>query len=53
MSEINQQQNEQIIDIDISKQELTLLDGDTVIFCYKISTAKNGVGQQMVVNARH
>ena len=33
------------IDIDVSKQKLTLLQGDTVIAIYDISTAKNGVGQ--------
>ena len=33
------------IDIDINKQQLTLLQGDTVIAVYAVSTAKNGVGQ--------
>lgn len=34
------------IDIDINKQQLCLLQGDVVVACYDISTAKNGVGQQ-------
>ena len=46
MSKINQQKNEPRIDIDVAKQHLTLLQGDTVIASYEISTAKNGIGQQ-------
>ena len=38
--------NEKIIDIDINKQELCLLQGDTLIARYPVSTAKNGVGQK-------
>ena len=34
------------IDIDISKQQLTLLEGESVIALYSVSTAKNGTGQQ-------
>lgn len=34
------------IDVDISKQKLTLLQGENVIAEYAISTAKNGVGQK-------
>jgi len=43
MSNIN---NQQVIDIDINKQQLTLLQGDKVVVSYDVSTAKNGVGQQ-------
>ena len=46
MSDINKQANEKIIDIDVTKQQLTLLEDDTVIAHYGVSTAKNGVGQQ-------
>jgi len=35
------------INISISKQELTLIDGDDTIKQYAISTAKNGVGEEM------
>lgn len=38
--------NKKIIDVDVSKQKLTLLNGDSVIASYDISTAKNGVGQK-------
>lgn len=38
-------QKEIIIDIDINKQQLTLLQGEDVVACYAVSTAKNGVGQ--------
>ena len=34
------------IDIDISKQQLTLFEGDNIISLYAISTAKNGTGQK-------
>ena len=34
------------IEVDISKQQLTLLQGEKVIAEYTISTAKNGVGQK-------
>ena len=37
---------EKHIDIDIVKQQLTLLQKDVVIASYSISTAKNGVGQK-------
>ena len=46
MPNINQQKNEPRIDIDVAKQQLTLLQRDTVIASYDISTAKNGIGQQ-------
>lgn len=36
---------QKVIDIDIKKQELSLLQDDICIACYSISTAKNGVGQ--------
>lgn len=35
-----------MIDVDIKKQKLTLLQGENVIAEYAISTAKNGVGQK-------
>lgn len=38
--------DEKIIDIDVQKQQLTLLQNNTVIARYQVSTAKNGVGQQ-------
>ena len=37
---------EKHIDIDIVKQQLTLLHKDVVIASYSVSTAKNGVGQK-------
>ena len=37
---------EKHIDIDISKQILTLLEDSNVLSSYAISTAKNGIGQQ-------
>ncbi len=46
MSNINIKTNEKIIDININKQELSLLQGETLIACYPVSTAKNGTGQQ-------
>ncbi|MCW9031366.1 MAG: L,D-transpeptidase [Gammaproteobacteria bacterium] len=46
MTNINTQQNELVIDIDVNKQQLALLNGDIVVSTYEISTAKNGVGQQ-------
>lgn len=46
MSNINKQLNEQIIDIDVNTQQLTLFEGEEIIAQYGISTAKNGVGQQ-------
>lgn len=46
MSDINNQQAEQVIDIDVDKQQLSLLRGDSVVASYAVSTAKNGVGQQ-------
>jgi len=46
MSNINKKTNEKVIDINIKKQELSLLQGETLIASYAISTAKNGVGQQ-------
>ncbi|GMR15933.1 MAG: L,D-transpeptidase [Gammaproteobacteria bacterium] len=38
-------QKEKIVDIDISKQQLTLLQGKDVVASYAVSTAKNGIGQ--------
>ncbi len=46
MSYINKKTNGKVIDIDINKQELSLLQGETLLASYAISTAKNGVGQQ-------
>lgn len=46
MSNINKKNNEKVIDIDVNKQQLTLLQGEDIIACYNVSTAKNGVGQQ-------
>lgn len=46
MSVLKNNKNEKHIDVDVSKQQLTLLQGETVIASYDISTAKNGVGQQ-------
>ncbi|MCK4865230.1 MAG: L,D-transpeptidase [Gammaproteobacteria bacterium] len=46
MFNINKKTNEKVIDINIKKQELSLLQGETLIASYAISTAKNGVGQQ-------
>ena len=34
------------IQIDAAKQELTLLDGDKVVKRYRVSTAKNGLGEK-------
>ena len=34
------------IRIDAAQQELTLLEGDKVIKCYAVSTAKNGLGEK-------
>lgn len=47
MSNINEKHNEKLIDIDINKQQLTLLQDRNIVACYNISTAKNGVGQKM------
>ncbi len=38
--------NEKLIDIDVNKQELSLLQGDKLIMSYSISTAKKGLGQK-------
>ena len=46
MSNIKQNKTKNIIDIDINKQELNLLQGDTLVASYPISTAKNGIGQK-------
>jgi len=46
MSSININNNGKVIDIDVNKQQLTLLHGADIIACYDVSTAKNGVGQQ-------
>lgn len=37
---------EKLIDVDISKQQLSLFEGDNVISLYAISSAKNGTGQK-------
>ena len=46
MSNIKINANDCVIDIDVEKQQLTLLQGEEIIACYDVSTAKNGVGQQ-------
>jgi lipoprotein-anchoring transpeptidase ErfK/SrfK len=46
MTNINKIENKTVIDIDVNKQQLKLLQGDKVIVYYAVSTAKNGVGQQ-------
>lgn len=46
MLNIDKKNKEKIIDIDVNKQQLTLLQGNTVVASYAVSTAKNGVGQQ-------
>lgn len=35
-----------LIDVDISRQELSLFEGEKLICSYPVSTAKNGVGQK-------
>ena len=45
MSDINKNMSDKMIDIDINKQELYLLQGETLIASYSVSTAKNGSGQ--------
>lgn len=45
MSDINKNKSDKMIDIDINKQELYLLQGETLIASYSVSTAKNGSGQ--------
>lgn len=42
----NKNNNDKIIDVDVAKQQLTLLQGENVIIKYDVSTAKNGVGQK-------
>lgn len=42
----NKKNNDKIIDVDISKQQLTLLQGENIFAKYSVSTAKNGVGQK-------
>ena len=37
--------NETVINIDVNKQQLSLVQGDNIVTNYSISTAKNGVGQ--------
>lgn len=46
MSDINKKNNEKVISIDVNKQQLTLLHGETEILKYTVSTAKNGTGQK-------
>ena len=46
MANLNKNNSAKTIDIDVNKQKLTLLDGDVVVACYPVSTAKNGIGQQ-------
>lgn len=45
MSNINIKNNI-VINIDVKKQQLTLLHGESIVACYDVSTAKKGVGQQ-------
>lgn len=46
MSISDKSKNDKLIDVDVSNQQLTLLQGEKVIAKYNVSTAKNGVGQQ-------
>ena len=46
MSNINNITNDKVIDIDVNKQQLTLLQDDIALASYAVSTAKNGIGQQ-------
>lgn len=46
MSNLNKKHVKKTIDIDVNKQQLTLLQGTEMLACYPVSTAKNGVGQQ-------
>ena len=46
MANLNKNNSEKIIDIDVNKQKLTLLEDDVVVASYSVSTAKNGIGQQ-------
>ena len=46
MSISDKNKNDKYIDVDVSSQQLTLLQGENVIATYDVSTAKNGVGQQ-------
>ncbi len=46
MSVLENNKNEKHINVDVNKQQLTLLQGKTVIASYARSTAKNGVGQK-------
>ena len=39
-------EKEKTINVDVNKQQLTLLQGDVVVARYAVSTAKNGIGQQ-------
>ena len=47
MLNTNNKLNEKVIDVDVEKQQLRLLQNDAVLASYVISTAKNGVGQIM------
>lgn len=46
MTNTNKITNEKVIDIDVSKQQLSLQAGAKTLFTYPVSTAKNGIGQQ-------
>jgi len=46
MANLNKNNSKKIIDIDVNKQKLTLLEGDVVVASYPVSTAKNGIGQK-------
>ena len=46
MSNINNITNDKVIDVDVNKQQLTLLQDDITLASYAVSTAKNGIGQQ-------
>lgn len=46
MATLNEIKNQKVIDIDVSRQKLSLQLGNDVISSYSISTAKNGVGQK-------
>ena len=46
MTNTSRIKNEIVIDIDVNKQQLSLLKGDDIVACYPVSTARNGSGQQ-------
>ena len=45
MSKLSLQPGEKYIKVSVAKQQLDLIDGNTCLASYPISTAKNGIGQ--------